>query len=283
MTASKAGSSGDRARKKPRPGAPAEAGFEVGEAFSVYEGIGVYAESGLHASLKAHYAGPEGRLEVALEGRIVDLVRGAPGNEELVEIQTRRFDKISAKVLALAEGHKVRLVHPVVAELRIARLSPETGEVLSERKSPKAGDLWSIFDELMRAPALMVARNVTVELVLVRCREIRCRDGTGSWRRRGDKVLSRDLEEVLEARAFSKPSDWLRLLPKNLDPPWSSASLGEALGIGAERARRVLYSFACAGLIEPVGKEGRRKLYAPLPSRPKAGKKPTPRKAATKP
>lgn len=282
MRAPKTGSAGDRARKKPRPG-PAEAGLEAREASPVYEGIGVYAESGLHASLKAHYAGPEGRLEVALEGRIVDLVRARGQGQELVEIQTRRFDKISAKVLALAEGHKVRLVHPVIVELRIARLSPETGEILSERKSPKSGDLWSIFDELMRAPALMVARNVTVELVFVRCREIRCRDGTGSWRRKGDRVLSRDLEEVLEARAFSRPSDWLSLMPKDLDPPWSSVRLGEALGIGVERARRVLYSFASAGLIDQVGKEGRRKLYAPLPPRPRAGKKPASRKAATKP
>lgn len=265
---------GDRAASRAKAVPLAADAAEAGEAFPVYEGIGVYAESGLHASLKAHFAGEAGRFEVPLEGKIVDLVRMGPRGEELVEIQTRRFDKIRDKVLALAEGHRVRIVHPVPVELRIARISPETGEVLSERKSPKSGDLWSVFDELMRAPALMVARNVTIEVVLVRCREIRCRDGGGSWRRRGDRTLSRDLEEVLGTRVFSKPSDWLRLLPRDLPPPWSSASLGEALGIGAERARRVLYSYAAAGLIVPAGKDGRRKLYgaSPAPVRSKSKK-----------
>ena len=75
-------------------------------------GIGVYAESGLHAALKVALAGPEDRFEVPLEGKVVDLVRGSEADEELVEIQTKRLDKIAAKVLALAEGHRVRVVHP---------------------------------------------------------------------------------------------------------------------------------------------------------------------------
>lgn len=257
---------GDRVREK-------RAGLEAGEAFPVYEGIGVYAESGLHASLKAYFGGENGRFEVPLDGRIVDLLRMGPSGEEIVEIQTRRFDKIRDKVISLAQDHKVRLVHPVPVELRISRISPDTGEVLSERKSPKSGDLWSIFDELMRAPALMVARNVTIEVVLVRCRELRCRDGTGSWRRKGDRVLSRDLEEVLESRVFSRVSDWLRLIPKDLLPPWSSASLAEALGIGPERARRMLYSYSAAGLIVPAGKDGRHKLYGARPAGSRGKKK----------
>jgi hypothetical protein len=234
------------------------------------EGIGVYAESGLHAGLKLALAGPGDRFEVAVDGKVVDLVRTTSHGEELVEIQTKRLDKIQAKVLGLAAGHKVRVVHPVLAELSIARLSPETGELLSERRSPKRGDFLDVFDELVRATGLIGARNVTIEVLLVSCREIRCRDGTGSWRRRGDRILSRDLGEIRASKSFSRRSDWLALLPPDLAPPWTSASLGEALGIGADRARKILYSYTAAGLVSEAGREGRRKLYVPVP-RPKRG------------
>ena len=237
------------------------------------EGIGVYAESGLHAGLKLALAGPGDRFEVAVDGKVVDLVRTTSRGEELVEIQTKRLDKIQSKVLGLAAGHKVRVVHPVLAELSIARLSPETGELLSERKSPKRGGFLDVFDELVRATGLIGARNVTIEVLLVSCREIRCRDGTGSWRRRGDRVLSRDLGEIRDSKSFSKLSDWLALLPPDLAPPWTSASLGEALGIGADRARKILYSYTAAGLVSEAGREGRRKLYVPVPRAKRGGKR----------
>jgi hypothetical protein len=37
--------------------------------------------------------------------------------------------------------------------------------------------------------------------------------------------------------------------------------VGKALGISSERARKVLYCLARAGLLTECGKEGRRKLY----------------------
>ena len=125
----------------------------------------------------------------------------------------------------------------------------------------------------MRATGLIGARNVTVEVLLVSCREIRCRDGSGSWRRRGDRILSRDLGEIRGSRSFSKRSDWLALLPGGLPPPWTSASLGEALGIGADRARKILYSYTAAGLVAEAGKEGRRKLYVPAARAKRDGKR----------
>jgi hypothetical protein len=260
-TATSAAAAAEAAEARPDYRRAQSRGRHRGEAG--FEGIGVFAESGLHAALKAAYARPGDRTEAAVDGKIIDLVRRTARGEELVEIQTKRLDKIQAKVLALAEGHRVRLVHPLFEELRIVRLSPETGEILSERKSPRHDDLFSVFDELVRATALINARNVTLEVVLVSCREIRCRDGKGSWRRKGDTIVARDLEEIRSSRVFGRRGDWMGIFPKDLPPPWSSASLGEALGIGADRARRILYSYAAAGLLAEAGREGRRKLYAP--------------------
>jgi hypothetical protein len=227
-------------------------------------GINLYAEYSLHAQLKSYLAGPGDRLEARVEGRVVDLVRSGG---ELVEVQTGNLGKIVPKVLSFAaSGHSVRVVHPVAAEREIRRLDPKTEELLSTRKSPKRGDLYSVFDELVKAPGLIASRNVTLEVLLVRTAEIKTRDGRGSWRRRGDRTVDRELVEVLSSRSFRTRGQWLALIPKGLQPPWSSSTLGEALGIGPDRARKVLYCFTRAGLLAENGKESRRKLYIPTAS-----------------
>lgn len=226
-------------------------------------GINLYAEHSLHASLKEALAAPGDRLEALVGGKVVDLVRA---DGELVEVQTRGLNKIVPKVLGLAAaGHRVRVVHPVAVETRIHRLDPASGELLSTRRSPKRGDLWSLFDELVMASALVARPRVSVEVLFVRVAEFRARDGSGSWRRRGDRTQDRVLEERLESRLFRTRADWLRLIPRGLPPPWSSDALGKALDIGADRARKLLYVYAKAGLLAEKGRSGRRKLYVPAP------------------
>jgi hypothetical protein len=226
-------------------------------------GINLYSEHSLHASLKEHLAGPGDRLEALVGGRVVDLVRA---DGELVEVQTGGLGKIVPKVLALARaGHRVRVVHPVAAEREIRRLDPRTRELLSVRRSPKRGDVFSVFDELVKASGLIASRNVTVEVLLVRIAEVKTRDGTGSWRKRGDRTVDRELVEVLSSRSFRTRGQWLALLPKGLAPPWTSAALGDALGIAPDRARKILYCLARAGLLAEAERQGRRKAYVAAP------------------
>jgi hypothetical protein len=223
-------------------------------------GINLYSEHSLHSSLKQHLARPGDRLEARVDGKVVDLVRESG---ELVEVQTRGLNKIEGKVLDLAAaGHKVRVVHPIIVEKEIRRLDPKTDELLSTRKSPKRSGVYDLFDELIHATGLIAARGVTVELLFVRSAETNKRDGSGSWRRKGDRTIDRELLEVLSSRSFHTRAQWLALIPKSLPPPWSSTSLAEALGIETDKARKLLYCLARSGLISEAGKEGNRKLYA---------------------
>jgi hypothetical protein len=225
-----------------------------------HAGINLYSEYSLHAQLKEHLAAPGDRLEARVEGKVVDLVRSSG---ELVEVQTGHLGQIVPKVLALAAaGHKVRVVYPISVEREIRRLDPKTGELLSVRKSPKRGDLYQLFDELVKATGLIASHNVSVELIFVRSSETKTRDGSGSWRRRGDKTLDRELLEVVSSRSFKTRAQWLALIPRGLEEPFSSASLAAALEVEAEAARKILYCLARAGLLAESGKSGRLKLYA---------------------
>lgn len=228
-----------------------------GSAAAESPGIGLYAERGLHAALKAVYAArPGARQEVVVAGKVVDVVTA----DELIEVQTRNIASISDKILHLACVMPVRIVHPIVIETRIERVSPDDGSISSVRTAKTRRDSYSLFDELVHAPLVVASPNVRLDIVLVRVCEARIRSG-GSWRRRGDRVLTRDLVSIESVISLDTRRDWLALLPATLEPPYDSVSTGSALGIAPGRARKILYTFARADLLKEAGKSGRRKLY----------------------
>ena len=174
-----------------------------------------------------------------------------------------------SKVLELATHENVVVVHPIAIETTICRTDPSTDEIISIRKSPKHGTVYNLFDEMVRASSLIGAEHVTIDVILVRIREIRTRDGRGSWRRNGDSTVSRELIEVVETRRFESREDWIQLLPQSSLAPegaWDSLSLAAALGIAPARARKLLYSFRRANILADAGKAGNRKLYRVLPA-----------------
>lgn len=222
-------------------------------------GIGVYAETGLHAALKAVYAArsPEARVEACVAGKIVDVVLP----DEFVEVQTRDLHSLVGKVLALADLKPVRIVHPVLAEKLIERLDPKSGSLVSRRQSPAHRDIYSVFDELVHASRLVADPKIRFDIVFVRAIEQRVRDGAGSWRRRGDRILSRELAEIISTKSFTTRADWLALIPNDLAEPYDSTRLGDALAIGSHRARKIIYTFAKAGLLQEIDRQGRHKRY----------------------
>ena len=136
---------------------------------------------------------------------MIDLIQP----HRLVEVQTKNFSSIKKKLGQLVENYKVHLVHPISTKRQLLTMAPETGELLRSRKSPKKGDVYDLFSELVRIPHLIMHPNLTVEAVLITDKEIRCDDGKGSWRRRGVSIVDRVLVDVLETKAFHSAKDFL--------------------------------------------------------------------------
>ena len=222
-------------------------------------GINLYSEYSLHAQLKEYLAEPGDRFEVLVEGKVIDLVRA---DGELVEVQTGHLFQIKAKVLGLAEkGYRVRVVYPVSVACELRRLDPVTNELLSVRRSPKRGNIYCLFDELVRAPELVAASNITFEVLMIHSAKTKTRDGSGSFWRRGDRTVDRELIQVISSYSFCSRDQWLAIIPGSLAQPWNSATLGEALCISSAKARKILYCFSHAGILAEAGKEGRYKTY----------------------
>ena len=228
-------------------------------------GIGTLGEYSLHADLKRWYAQEGDRLEVNVDGFIVDVMRG----ELLVEIQTRNFSGIKRKLAQLADLHPLRRVYPIAQEKWIVRLPARTGgrardgkKVLSRRLSPKRGRLLDIFDELVHIPSLLREPTVSFEALLIEEEEVRRDDGRGSWWRRGISTLDRRLIRVVSRNVFEGPKGFLKFLPSGLPQPFTTRNLAEALDEPHHIAQKIAYTLREMGAIRVAGKRKNAILYS---------------------
>lgn len=223
--------------------------------------IGSLNEQSLHLSIKSWYLLPEDRSEVRIGRYIVDVVRPGVGGDLLIEIQTKNFSAIRAKLRKLVIDHNVRLVHPIAGLKWIVKISPSGGETISRRRSPKKGKLIDIFDELLRMPDLINDDNFTLEVLLIEVEEIRCDDGEGSWRRKGISIKDRRLINVVDRILFTKREDFVRFIPTDLDMPFSNKTFARHTGISVYQARRATYTLKHMGVIAEVGRNGNELLF----------------------
>ncbi|MFB9862266.1 hypothetical protein [Rufibacter immobilis] len=222
-------------------------------------GINLQNERSLHAALKQWYAQPHDRLEVPVGGFVIDLVRG----QQLVEIQTRNFTAIRPKLQTLlSEEHRVHLLHPITYEKWVVQVDPKTSAVRSRRKSPYRGTLSDAFEELVRLPELVAHPHFSLELVLIREEEVRCRDGKGSKWRKKESIKDRRLVEVVSTHQFHGPADFLRFLPPHLPAPFSNKDVAVALQLPLHRCRQLTYCLRKMGALAVTAKKGNELLFS---------------------
>jgi hypothetical protein len=205
------------------------------------------------------YAGPEDRVEEAVDGFIVDVVRP----DELVEIQTTSFASAASKLRRLVETHAIVLVHPIAVERWLVRVDGD-GAVTDRRRSPKRGMALDLFHELVAFPELVAHSNFRIEVVLIREEELRgpIPDGARYRYPRQWWRLDRRLVEVVATVRVDTPADLLTLLPAGLPEAFTSADIAAASRRPKHLAMRATYCLVKAGATSSTGKRGRLKEYA---------------------
>lgn len=218
----------------------------------VYEspGIGLENETSLHSSIKKWYSMQGDRIEVKIDGYVVDIVRDGL----LIEIQTKNFTAIRKKFYKLLQKHRIHLIYPIPAEKYIIKVDPSSKEVISRRKSPKNGKLVDLFDELIRMPEIINEDNFSLEILMIREEDITCEDGKGSWRRKGASIVDRKLTDVVGRTSFTKRDDFSIFLPDNLIEPFTNKTLAGCGRYKISKSRKLTYCLKKMGLIKEVGK-----------------------------
>lgn len=231
--------------------------IKAGSYVMEFPGIGLENESSLHSSIKQWYAKPGDRLEVKIDGSIADIFR----ENLIIEIQTSNFTAIRKKLYKLVKNHPVHLVHPVPVEKYIVHISPEDGHIISRRKSPKHGTVYDLFSELVRMPFLINEANFSLEILLIIEEDILCDDGKGGWRRRGSTPVDKRLIDVVDSVQFSKKEDFLRLLPDDLERPFTNKGLSNCLKFPVSKAQKMTYCLKKMEVIKEVGKKGNQLIF----------------------
>jgi len=219
-------------------------------------GIGTLKERSLHAALKEWYQEPGDEIEVSVDGYVIDIVRG----NQLIEIQTRNFGAMKKKLSNLLPNHQIRLVYPIPRVRWIVRETLE-GEEISRRRSPKKMNVLNVFEELVSIPTLLNHWNLELEVVETFEEQILQNDGKGSWRRKGWSNVDRRLIEVSERHLFKKPQDFLRLIPPDLESPFTNSDLAKALGVSKQIAQKMTYCLRKMDVLATRGKKGNARLH----------------------
>ena len=205
-------------------------------------------------------AHPATGLEVPVDGYVIDLVRA---DGELLEIQTGGFSPLRAKLDALLDRHRMRIVHP----------SPRAGGSSAWTRparcslppSPKRPGATAIFEGLVSFPTLLSHPHLTIEVLL--CAEDHVRAPAPV---RGRRYLrdpgERRLAEVLERIELRGAADLARLaaLP---DGEFTTRELATAMGAPLPLAQKAAHCLRALEVLEPAGMRGR----APLHRRDESG------------
>lgn len=221
--------------------------------------IGLLRETSLHAALKTWYAQEGDRLEVLVDGYVIDIVRAGV----LIEIQTRSFSSLKAKLFRLTRAYPVRLVYPTPLEKWLVRISADGQTTLNRRRSPRHGRVEHLFKELVRFPTLVNDPNFSIEVLLTHEEEIWQDDGKGSWRRKGWSIADRRLLGVVDRLILTGPQDFLELLPPGLPVPFTTKALAQALELPRSLAQKMVYCLREMEVLGVVGKQGNAWLYTP--------------------
>lgn len=221
-------------------------------------GIGTLNEGPLHQALKSLYLTENGETEVSVGSYVAD-VRAE--DAVLYEIQTGGFAPLKRKLASLVESHQVVLVHPIAAVRYIVKLPEEEDGQASRRKSPKRSSAANIVEELVSIPHLLDHPNFALEVVLIEEDEIRIFDPQRVRRRGGWRVVSRQMNQVLERQRISSRQDLYSLVHGPLPESFSTADLAEAMGQPRWLAQKMAYCLRESGAAELCGKAGNALLY----------------------
>lgn len=223
-------------------------------------GIGTLSEKTVHAILKNYYEPDEDKQEIPIENFIADIYAGG----EIIEIQTRQFNKMREKLRCFLPLYPVTIVYPIPREKWIIWIDEESGELSRKRKSPVKGNPYIVFPELYKIKSFLKDPNLKLKLVLMDMEEYKLLNGWSKDRKKGSSRYDRIPTELAEEIEINCPEDYMQFVPYELEDEFTSKEFAKAAHISVSLAQKVLNILYYVGTVTRVGKEGNQYLYAVL-------------------
>ena len=220
-------------------------------------GIGTLSEKTVHAILKNYYEPDEDRQEIPIENYVADIY----SDGEIIEIQTRQFNKLRDKLQTFLSLYPVTVVYPIPREKWLIWVDEESGELSKKRKSPAKGNPYVAFVELYKIKMYLKDPNLRLRLVLIDMEEYRLLNGWSRDKKKGSTRYDRIPTQLVEEVEINCPEDYMQFVPYELENDFTTKDFAKAAHIPVSLAQTVLNILYYVGTVERVGKQGRSYLY----------------------
>lgn len=221
------------------------------------QGIGTLSEKTVHAVLKNAYAPDEDMHEIPIENYVADIYTG----EEIIEIQTRQFNKMRNKLSVFLPLYPVTIVYPIPYRKWLIWINEETGELSPKRKSPVTGNVYSAFIELYKIKSFLTDKNLRLQFVLLDMEEYRLLNGWSKDKKKGSSRYDRIPVELIEEVSVERVEDYMRFVPYELAEKFTAKDFAKAAKIPARLSQTVVHILHYVGVIQRIGKLGNSYLY----------------------
>lgn len=223
-------------------------------------GIGTLSEKTVHAILKNYYEPDEDRQEIPIEKYVADIY----ADGEIIEIQTRQFNKMRNKLSAFLPLYPVTVVYPIPYEKWIIWIDEDTGELSKKRKSPVKGNPYIAFPELYKIKNYLKDPNLRLRFVLLNIEEYKLLNGWSRDKKKGSSRYDRIPTELVEEIEINRPEDYMQFVPYELEGEFTSGGFARAAHISVPLAQTVLNILYYMGTVTRTGKKGNQYLYTVL-------------------
>lgn len=220
-------------------------------------GIGTLSEKTVHAILKNYYEPDEDKQEIPIENYVADIY----SDGEIIEIQTRQFNKMREKLKCFLPMYPVTIVYPIPREKWIIWIDEETGSLSQKRKSPVKGNPYIAFPELYKIKPFLKDPNLRLKLVLLDMEEYKLLNGWSKDKKKGASRFDRIPTELVEEVEINCLKDYMQFVPYELESEFTSKEFAKAAHIPVSLAQNVLNILYHVGVVTRVGKKGQQYLY----------------------
>lgn len=223
-------------------------------------GIGTLSEKTVHAILKNYYEPDEDKQEIPIEKYVADIYTDG----EIIEIQTRQFNKMRDKLAVFLPLYPVTIVYPIPREKWIIWIDEESGELSRKRKSPLKGSVYTVFPELYKIKMFLKDPNLRLKLALMDMEEYKLLNGWSKDRKKGASRYDRIPTELVEEVEICCIEDYMQFVPYELEGEFTSKEFAAAAHIPVQLAQVTLNILYHVGTVTKTGKRGNQYLYETL-------------------
>lgn len=223
-------------------------------------GIGTLSEKTVHSVLK-NYLSPDSLYhERKVAGFIADIYDG----HEIIEIQTRDFNKLRRKLEAFLSLYSVTIVYPIHNIKYIRWINPQSGEINPPRKSPKNGSPYMVFPELYKIKNFLTNPNLKIRIISLNMEEYRYLDGWSQDKKKGSTRCDRIPLDIVNDILIENISDYQILIPDKMDDIFTSKDFKKSSKLSLSASQTALNILHYIGAVERIGKKGNSYLYRKL-------------------